>query len=261
MSATPRPDDAINRFKRDLQAGRTLIGLWLSIADAYASEVAATCGFDWLLIDGEHAPNDLRDVLSQLQAIAPYPGQPVVRPVDANPALIKRYLDIGAQTLLVPMVDTAQQAADIVAATRYPPRGIRGVGSSAARASRWNADTGYAQHAEDELCVLVQIETTRGLSNLDEIARVEGVDGLFVGPADLAASMGLLGQPGHPQVQEAVVGALQKIRQHGKFGGVLSADPQIARRYMEAGAQFVAVGADVNTLANSLRKLSDSFKG
>lgn len=249
-----------NAFKQRLQNGEKLIGLWLSIADAYASEIAASCGFDWLLIDGEHAPNDLRDVLAQLQAIAPYPSQPVYRPVNDDAANIKRYLDLGVQTLLVPMVETAQQAADIVAATRYAPAGIRGVGSGPARASRWNRDTNYLQHAHEDLCVLVQIESERGLAHLDEIAQVDGVDGVFVGPADLAASMGMLGQASAPRVVNSVADALKRISLHGKFAGVLSADPRLATKYIEAGARFVAVGADASTLAHSLRQLSASFK-
>jgi 4-hydroxy-2-oxoheptanedioate aldolase len=260
MNQTLDCDRAGNRFKTKLAQGHTQIGLWLSIADAYAAEIAASCGFDWLLIDGEHAPNELRDVLAQLQAVAPYPAHAVVRPVEGTAAIIKRYLDLGAQTLLVPMVETAEQAAEIVAATRYAPRGIRGVGAAAARASRWNADVDYAHRADKEICVLLQIESTRGLANLDAIAGVDGVDGLFVGPADLAASMGLLGQASHLDVQSAVATALTQIRSHGKFAGVLSADPAIVRRYIEAGAQFVAVGADVSVLAGALRKLSMSYR-
>lgn len=185
-----------NTFKRALAEGKPQFGLWAALADAYVTELLATAGFDWLLIDNEHAPNDVRSTLAQLQAVAAYASHPVVRPVRSDSALIKQLLDIGAQTLLLPMIDTAEQAADAVAATRYPPQGIRGVGSALARASRWNRIPDYLNTAADELCVLVQVETVQGLDNLSAIAAVDGVDGVFFGPADLSASMGLLGKPG-----------------------------------------------------------------
>src|SRR5471032_3049602 len=185
-----------NRFKAALANKEAQIGFWLSMADPYLAEVSATAGFDWLLIDNEHAPNDVRSTLAQLQAVAAYTSHPVVRPVRSDSALIKQLLDIGAQTLLLPMIDTAEQAADAVAATRYPPQGIRGVGSALARASRWNRIPDYLHTAAEELCVLVQVETVQGLENLSAITAVEGIDGVFFGPADLSASMGLLGKPG-----------------------------------------------------------------
>lgn len=250
-----------NFFKQALQAGRAQIGLWVGLADAYAAEALAGTGFDWLLLDGEHAPNDVRSVLAQLQAVAPYPVHPVVRPVIGDAALIKQYLDVGAQSLLVPMIETAEQAERTVAATRYPPRGVRGVGSALARASRWSQIEDYVSRADDEMCVLVQVETRKGLDSLDAIVRVDGVDGVFFGPADLSASMGLLGQPGHPDVQAAIEDGIRRVRAAGKAPGVLSTDHATARRYLDAGAQFVAVGIDTSLLVRAARELAAKFKG
>lgn len=241
----------VNPFKRALQAGRLQFGLWVGLADAYVAELLATTGYDWLLIDGEHAPNDLRSVLAQLQAVAPYPVHPIVRPPVGDVALIKQLLDTGAQTLLVPMVESAEQAAQVVAATRYPPAGIRGVGSALARSSRWNQIPDYLHKAGEEICVLVQVESSKALAHVSDIAAVAGVDGVFFGPADLSASLGLIGQPGHPDVQRAIVAGMAAVRAAGKAAGVLSPDPALARRYLEAGAQFVAVGVDTTLLVRA----------
>ena len=251
----------VNTCKQALREGRPQFGLWVGLADPYAIEAVAGAGFDWLLIDGEHAPNDLRTTLGQLQAVAPYPGQPVVRPVIGDAALIKQLLDIGAQTLLVPVVDTAEQAAMLVAATRYPPRGIRGVGSALARSSRWNQIGDYLHTADEQMCLLVQVETREGLANVAAIAATEGVDGVFFGPADLSASMGLLGQPGHPDVVEAILGGMAAVRAAGKAPGVLAPDPTLARRYLDAGALFVAVGVDTTLLTRACRDLVAAWKG
>ena len=196
-----------NSFKQALTRGDTLYGLWLSLADAYSAEVCAGAGFDWLVVDGEHAPNDLRSILAQLQALAAYPSAPVVRLPVGDPVLVKQVLDIGARTLLIPMVESAAQARELVAATRYPPQGIRGVASALVRASGFSRDATYLQHANEGICLLVQVESAAALGELDSIAAVEGVDGVFVGPADLAASMGHLGNPAHPDVQAAIQGA------------------------------------------------------
>jgi 4-hydroxy-2-oxoheptanedioate aldolase len=250
----------INTFKQRLQSGQPQIGLWLGLADAYCAELAANAGFDWLLLDGEHAPNDLRSLLAQLQAIAPYPAQPIIRPPIGDAALIKQLLDIGAQTLLVPMVESAEQAAGLVRAMRYPPAGIRGVGSALARASRWNSIPGYLDRADEQMCLLVQIENLDGLANLDAIATVDGVDGVFIGPADLSAAMGHRGNPGHPEVQAAIEGAIARIRRAGKAAGILSADQGLARRYLSLGASFVAVGVDTTVLMRGLQILAAAFK-
>ncbi|SCW71296.1 MULTISPECIES: 4-hydroxy-2-oxoheptanedioate aldolase [unclassified Pseudomonas] len=253
-------DMPINTFKQRLHSGEAQIGLWLGLADAYCAELAANAGFDWLLIDGEHAPNDLRTLLGQLQAVAPYPGQPVIRPVVGDTALIKQVLDIGVQTLLVPMVESADQARELVRAIHYPPQGVRGVGSALARASRWNSIAGYLDKADEQMCLLVQIESREGLANLDAIAAVQGVDGVFIGPADLSASMGFRGNPGHPEVQAAIEDAIARIRQAGKAAGILSADEKLARRYIELGAAFVAVGVDTTVLMRGLQTLAATFK-
>jgi len=248
-----------NPFKAALQAGQAQIGLWLSMAQPYSTEIAASVGFDWLLIDGEHAPNDVRSTLAQLQAAAPYRGRPVVRAVDGNPALIKQLLDIGAQNLLVPMVDTPEQARAIAAATLYPPLGMRGVGAAVARVSRWGARADYVDVANDEVCLLVQAETVTALNNLEAICAVEGVHGVFIGPADLAASMGHRGKPGHPEVQAAIDDAIRRIRASGKAAGTLTGDVAAARHYLELGASFVAVGIDVTLMAQALRQRAAEF--
>lgn len=250
----------LNSFKQALKDGRAQIGLWHGLFSPYVSELLAATGFDWLCIDAEHSPNDPRNVQAQLQAIASYPVQAVVRTLSDETALLKQYLDIGAQTLLVPMVESAQQAARIVASTRYPPRGIRGVGSALARASRWNQVNDYLQHCETQICVLIQVESVLGLESLEAIARTEGVDGVFFGPADLAASMGLLGRSADAQVQQAITDGIATVRAAGKAAGVLTADVAIAQRYLAAGAQFVAVGVDTLLLVRAATELASAFK-
>jgi len=249
-----------NVFKRALVTGKPQIGLWVGMVDPCAAELLAGAGFDWLCLDGEHSPNDVRTVLAQLQAIAPYPVQAVVRPVHGADELIKQYLDIGVQTLIVPMIETPEQAARIVAATRYPTRGHRGVASATTRASRWGRIEGYLQNADQEMCVIVQVESVKGLANLAAIAAVEGVDGVFFGPADLAASMGHLGKPMEPPVQKAIVDGIAAVRRGGKAVGTLTADRKLAREYLALGASFVAVGIDMTLLAKSAADLAAEFK-
>jgi 4-hydroxy-2-oxoheptanedioate aldolase len=249
----------VNLFKQQLAAGQAQVGLWLALADPYAAEVLATIGYDWLLIDGEHAPNDLRQVLAQLQAVAPYASHPIVRPVTGDAALIKQYLDIGVQTLLVPMVETGEQAIALVQATRYPPHGIRGVGSGLARVSRWNGVDNYLQVAQQEQCLLVQVENQSGLRHLDEIAAVDGVDGVFFGPADLSASLNLLGQPNHPEVRGLIEDGIRRVRGQGKAAGVLATEPAVADHYLACGANFVAVGTDTGLLVKSAMTLRSHF--
>lgn len=251
----------VNRFKQALREGRPQIGLWLGLADAYCAEICAGAGFDWLLLDGEHAPNDLRSLLAQLQAIAAYTSQPVIRIPIGDTVLIKQTLDLGVQTLLVPMVESAEQAASLVRATRYPRAGVRGVGSALARASRWNRIPDYLRRADAEICLLAQVETVAGLENLDAIVGVEGIDGVFIGPADLAGALGHLGNPGHPEVQRVIEDGIARIRAAGKAAGILSADETLARRYLSAGCAFVAVGVDTTLLAHATQALVDKFKG
>ncbi len=257
MSNAITPD---NLFKQALARGDKQIGLWLGLADAYATELVASAGFDWLVIDGEHAPNDLRSTLAALQALAAYPVHPVVRIPEGSTTLIKQVLEIGATTVLVPMVENAEQAQALVQAMRYPPHGVRGVGSALARSSRWNTYPNYLQEANARACLLVQVETVAALAQLEAIAAVDGVDGVFIGPADLSASMGFLGQPAHPQVRAAIDAAITTIVQAGKAPGILCADETLARHYMALGAQFVAVGVDSTLLAQATRALAARFK-
>jgi 4-hydroxy-2-oxoheptanedioate aldolase len=253
-------DIARNTFRDALREGRPQLGLWVGLADANAAELLAAAGYDWLLLDGEHAPNDPRSVLAQLRALAAYPVHPVVRPVQGDVALIKQYLDIGAQTVLVPMVDSAEQAALMVRAMRYPPDGVRGMGAALARASRWNQIPDYVHAANDQMCLLVQAETRLAMDNLAAIAAVDGVDGVFFGPADLSASMGYRGQPGHPDVQRALLDGIATVRAAGKAPGILMADPQVARQYLDAGALFVAIGVDTTLLVRAASELIRGFR-
>ena len=252
----------LNTFKQALAERRAQIGLWLGLADPYSAELCAGAGFDWLLIDGEHAPNDLRSILGQLQAIAPYGSHPIARiPVGhghIGTTLIKQYLDLGVQTLLVPMVDTAAQATALVRAMRYPPEGIRGM--AGARASNWGRNPSYVHDANAQVCLLVQAETETSLRHLDAIAATEGVDGVFIGPADLSASMGHVGNPGHPQVQAAIADAIARIVKAGKAAGILTTDEALAHHYLELGATFVAVGLDTNLLVQTTSALAARFK-
>jgi 4-hydroxy-2-oxoheptanedioate aldolase len=250
-----------NVFKQALRQGRPQIGLWVGLADSYVAELLATVGFDCLVIDAEHAPNDPRSVLQQLQAMAPYPVHPIVRPVRGAVDLIKQYLDIGAQTLIIPMVETAEQARQMVAATRYPTRGVRGVGSALARSSRWNQVDDYLRRCDDEMCVFVQVESVNALSHLEAIAAVDGVDGVFFGPADLAASMGLLGLPSDAAVQAAIMRGIATVKMAGKAAGTLTSDRRLAREYLNHGALFVAVGVDTSILVKAAKELAAEFTG
>ncbi|STW80265.1 2-keto-3-deoxy-L-rhamnonate aldolase [Klebsiella michiganensis] len=227
-----------NPFKAGLLQGEAQIGLWLSSTSSYMAEIAATSGYDWLLIDGEHAPNTIQDLYHQLQAIAPYASQPVIRPVEGNRSLIKQVLDIGARTLLIPMVDTAEQAREIVSATRYPPLGTRGVGAGVARAARWGRVENYMAQANDELCLLIQVESKTALDNLDAILEVEGIDGVFIGPADLSASLGYPDNAGHPEVQRVIEQSIRRIRAAGKAAGFLAVDPEMAHKALAWGGEF-----------------------
>lgn len=252
-------DIMTNHFKRALQQKRRQIGLWLGLGSSYSAELLAGTGFDWLLIDGEHAPNTVPDVLAQLQAIAPYASHPVVRPAWNDPVLIKQLLDIGAQTLLIPMIQNAEQARLAVSATRYPPQGIRGVGSALARASRWNRIADYLPRASQEMCVLVQVETREAIANLAEITQTEGVDGVFIGPADLSADMGFAGNPQHPQVRQVIEQAIRQILAAGKAPGILMSAVEMAQHYLDLGALFVAVGVDTTLLSRAAQQLMANF--
>tara|TARA_R110000787_G_scaffold235621_6_gene342379 strand:+ start:15493 stop:16269 length:777 start_codon:yes stop_codon:yes gene_type:complete len=248
----------INALKLALQEQRAQIGLWLSLGDANSAEICASAGFDWLLIDGEHVPHTSQSVLAQLRAIAAYPRtQAVARVPSSDPVQIKQYLDLGVQTLVIPMIESADQAAAIVSACRYPPAGNRGVGG--ARAARWGNIPKYLHEANEQIAVIVQVETRAGLDQLDAIAATDGVNGVFIGPADLAASFGHLGQPTHPEVKAATLEAFKRIRAAGKAPGVLTRDDALARELLEHGALMLGVGLDAHLLAAQTRLLAKSF--
>lgn len=248
-----------NKFKEALSGAKPVFGLWQGIPDTTVAEIGAGAGFDWVLVDAEHGPFDLRSIMLHLQAIEPHPVSAIVRPAEGSTTLIKQLLDIGAQTLLLPMVDSAEQAKQIVAAAKYPPVGIRGLGTSMARAANWNRTPGYLDKANDEVCIVVQIETLAGLNNIEEIVRVEGVDAAFIGPSDLSAAMGYVGNPGHPDVIAAIEGAFKAIHAAGKQAGVLAVTKELANKYIAAGARFIGVGVDAALLANATRQLAAQF--
>lgn len=232
-----------NHFKAALKAGHRQIGFWVSIPDSGVVEMLAGCGFDWLLLDTEHSPMDAVSTMPLMQAAAPYPVSTVLRPGWNDPVEIKKMLDSGAQTLLIPYVQNGAEAAQAVAAVRYPPAGIRGVAGST-RASRYGAVKDYIKRANDEICLLVQVETVEALEHIEEIAAVDGVDGVFVGPADLAASMGYPGEPSHPEVKAAILDAIRRITHAGVPAGILSLDDTMLDEAAQAGALFIAIGVD-----------------
>ncbi|NMR20096.1 aldolase/citrate lyase family protein [Cellulomonas fimi] len=256
LHLTPTFRDALAAERTRRTDHRPLAGMWVCTGSPLVAEICAGSGLDWLLVDMEHSPNGLESVLAQLQAVAAYPVSPVVRVPSGDAVLIKQVLDVGAQNLLVPMVSSADEAEAVVAAVRYPPRGRRGVGSALARSARWNRVDRYLQDADAHVSVFVQIETAEGVAAADAIAAVDGVDGVFVGPSDLAASMGLIGEQSHPDVVAAVHRTFEAVRAAGKPVGVNAFDAALARSYVAAGASFVLVGADVAILARGSEALA-----
>ena len=247
---------APNALLAKLATGKAQYGLWLGIPDTSVAEMMAAAGFDWLVVDHEHGPYELRDVMHHLQAMAPYDVAPLVRSVDGNPGLLKKLCDIGVQSFLVPMVDTAEQAGAIVDAVKYPPAGNRGMGTSLARAAGWNAVPGYIHDANGEMCVIVQAETATALDNLEAIANVEGIDGVFFGPSDLSASMGHVGDPANPEVVAAIKEGIATVRAAGKYAGLLCLDESQIGDYVSAGANFVGIGVDTLLIGNAARALA-----
>jgi len=248
-----------NSFRRDLRASKPLIGCWASLASNITTEILGYAGFDWILIDGEHAPNDIATFITQLQALKDSPSAPIVRPQWLDPVLIKRLLDIGFYNFLIPFIETPEQAARAVAATRYPPDGFRGVGVSH-RSNRFGNVPDYFERINDEICVTVQIESKLGVENAAAIAAVEGVDALFIGPSDLSAAYGVMLQPNLPEVQAAMQQILDGARKHGKACGILAPVEADARRYLELGMTFVAVGGDTGLFRNASQQLAQKFK-
>ncbi len=249
----------VNQFKRGLREGRQQIGLWNSIPGPVVAEMIAGTGFDWITIDTEHSLTDIPDVLAMLQAMAPYPVSPVVRPQSQDPALIKRLLDFGAQTLMIPYVQSADEARALVSAMRYAPRGFRGV-AGGTRASGYGQIKDYMVRAEAELCLIVQIETHEAVAAIEDIAAVDGVDALFIGPADLAASLGHPGNQAHPEVVATIESAIKRIVAVGKPAGILTVDPEFARKCIGWGTRFAAVGVDLWLLSAAARGLAASFR-
>ncbi|MDX6805846.1 aldolase/citrate lyase family protein [Terrihabitans rhizophilus] len=253
-------DLPINHFKRAIMAGEQQIGLWSSLASNVTTEVLAGAGFDWLLIDAEHAPNDVRSVLGQLQAMMEYRTQPIVRVPMNDKIEIKRYIDIGVQSFLIPMVETADEARAAVEATRFAPDGMRGF-AGVSRASRFGRIADYHRRAHEEICILVQVESELGIENIEAIAAVPGVDGVFIGPGDLSAAMGHLGNQGHADVVDLIEKAIRRIVAAGNRPGILTGDETLARKYMAAGCLFTAVGLDTGILARGAEALARKYKG
>lgn len=248
-----------NPFKQALKEGREQIGLWCSLCSNLADEVIAGSGFDWLLIDMEHAPTELTTLVGQLQAMAGGTAAPVIRPSWNDPVQIKRILDVGANNLLVPYIQNADEARAAVAATRYPPAGIRGV-ASIHRGNQFARDKAYAQRSNSDICVIAQIETTTALDNLEAIAAVDGIDSLFIGPSDLAASLGHVGNPGHPDVRTVIEKTITRIKATGKPAAILTAVEADAKHWISCGCTVVAVGSDLSVLARQTEALAARFK-
>ena len=251
-------DLPVNAFKRALAEGRRQIGLWTSLGTGTSAEVLSGAGFDWLLIDTEHSPTELPMVIDQLRGMEGSGVTPIVRPAWNDPVIIKRLLDTGVQTLLVPMVQSADEARRAVAATRYPPAGIRGI-AVVHRANRYGRVKDYHTRANAEMCVLVQLETRRSLAELEAIAAVEGVDGLFIGPSDLAGDLGHLGDNRHPDAVAVFADACARAKKVGKPIGILAPVEEDARRYLEKGFTYVAVGSDIGVLRNAVEQLRARF--
>lgn len=250
----------VNKLKHALALGELQTGVWLGLVDPYAAEVAGTAGFDWVLIDGEHAPNGTAEISKQIGALSATDSSVIVRVPKGEDWLIKQVLDAGAQTVMVPMVETGEQAAEMSRAMLYAPEGIRGVGSALGRASKWTGISDYLTTANDQMCLIVQVEAQRGLDNLDAILSVEGVDAVFIGPADLAADMGYLGNDQAPEVQAAIKDAVKRIRAAGKAAGIMCPDPVYAKNFIDWGVNFACVAIDVVMLANGLRNAAKLFK-
>jgi 4-hydroxy-2-oxoheptanedioate aldolase len=248
-------------FKYALAEGRPLFGLWQAIACGYTAEICAHAGYDWLLFDGEHSPNTAQTLLAQLQAVSRFNLEPIARVPSSDPVSIKQYLDLGFTTLLVPMVDAAQQAENLVKACRYPPFGIRGVASATSRATGFGTDKTYLGEASDRVTIIAQIESKAALENIEAIAAVEGIDALFIGPGDLAASLGHLGNPLHPEVQTAITQAKGQIDATGKPAGIFALSAEDGQRRAAEGYRFVSIGSDIGVLLNGAKTLLASTVG
>jgi len=245
-----------NRIKEYFKQGKSTFGIWNAIADTYATEICGGAGFDWVLVDAEHAPYDPTSILYSIQALASHDTGIMVRPPSHDPNYIKKLLDFGVQSFLIPLVETKEQAELLVSAMHYPPKGIRGVGAGESRAAQWSRVKDYYQKASNELCLIVQVESIAGLNNLEEISRIDGIDGVFIGPADLAATMNMLGQSTHDDVRKEVRRGLSIITDAGKVAGTLALEDKIIREYLDAGASFIGIGIDSDLLARQSEELA-----
>jgi len=250
-----------NKIKRQFKDGKSTFGIWNAIADTYAAEICGGAGFDWVVVDAEHAPYDLNSILLSIQALESHDTGIMVRPPSHDAAYIKKLLDLGVQSFLIPLVETKEQAEQLVKAIHYPPRGIRGVGAAESRAAQWSRVKDYYDVVQDELCLMVQVETVTGMNNLESICQVEGVDSVFIGPADLAATMNLLGQPDHEDVRKKVKEGLSLIKASGKIAGTLALDDEVIKEYLQAGAKFIGVAIDSEMLARASEKVAGKWVG
>lgn len=249
-----------NKFKAAIAAGHKQYGIWNGIPHTYAAEILAGAGFDWVLIDAEHGPFEMNQIIAQLQAMSRYPVSSILRMRNADPVYMKPLLDAGVQSFIIPMVESAKTAELMVKAMRYPPAGTRGVGTALARAAQWNRVNDYFKLANDEMCLITQVESVKGVEALDDILKVDGVDVVFMGPADLAGSMGHLGNPGHPAVKAVVNECLQKIVASGKTAGVLTSSKDLIEDYTQKGARMIGVGLDTIILAKATKALAEHYK-
>ncbi|MEM6631556.1 MAG: aldolase/citrate lyase family protein [Bacteroidota bacterium] len=249
-----------NSLKNRLKGSKPLLGLFNGLPSTYAAEITAGAGYDWVLIDGEHVPFDLPLILQQLQAVAAYDIPILVRPVEGTAVHLKQLLDIGVQSFLIPMVESKDQAEYLVQCIQYAPKGIRGVGTGLSRAAQWNRITSYMQEAEEEICLILQIESQKGLEQLEQIASIPRVDALFFGPSDLSASMGFLGQPRHPEVVQAIKKGIATIKEKGKAVGVFAMTPESIQDYAKEGVDIIALGADSLLLAEATYQHAQACK-
>lgn len=253
-------DVKINTFKQQIQPGKRSFGIWNGLPGPYTAEICAGAGFDWVCIDGEHAPFDLNDLLQNLQSVELHAATPIIRIPSADPTIIKQLTDMGAQNILIPMIESVQQAETVAKAMRYPPHGSRGVGMALARAAQWDRVNNYHEKADAQMCCIGQVESVKGVAVLDDLLQVEGLDVVFIGPADLAATMGYLGQAGHPEVVALVVDCIRRIRKAGKAAGFLTTSKKLIDAYTEAGSQMIGVGLDALLLAQATSALAAEYK-
>ncbi|MEL7121393.1 MAG: HpcH/HpaI aldolase/citrate lyase family protein [Bacteroidota bacterium] len=250
----------INQLKKQLLSGQKSYGIWHGIPNSYIAELCAGAGFDWVCIDGEHGPFDFNQVIQNLQAIQLHSSSAVVRVPTADPVIIKQVLELGAQNIVIPMIESAEQAELMVKAMLYPPEGIRGIGAGFARAAQWGRVDDYLHMANEQMCCICQVETVKGVEALDEMLKVEGLDVIFIGPADLAASMGYLGQAAHPEVVQLIIDCIKKIVKARKSAGFLTSHKPSIQAFIDAGAKMIGVGADATLFADATQQVLEKYK-